>query len=335
MQCTLCSYNSNWWDYTCFYDYSTYSNDEWFLSNNDINLLAVNNPYSSNNWFINGWSYTWENNQVGWNVVNNSAPTKSLALQWYRCNWYKTRMCYSSYWNTDDLYTGPWNASAYDLTWVDIEDVWFNSAWYRRNWTTWSSMWYSEWFSYWRKTYNVYKQNPQHTNPFLGVPVSIFTLMWNVNSYWNPYTDASILDFCDLSLYTANYNAPYTWVAYNAVASMSPIEMVDCQTANWLNPDDWYPGDWYTNWTVGPVGSSWDWITNRTWYHDKPWISTTWQIATWNDLNNFDDWTTFLNNFFNTLSDRFEYSNNSWTVRFPTYIIVFLCAVILFKFLRK
>lgn len=303
------------WDSLWFDNWLTY----WLISNSYLELPP---DY---------WSIDWSSQDVSQSVltwdVMISECTKQKALIWYRANWYKSRMCYSSYWNVTDLYEWVWNVSAYELTWVSIADVWFDSAWYRRNWLTWQSMWYNEWFSYWRKTYNVYKQNPDHTNPFIWVPVSIFTLMWNIDAYWLPYNDVSVLEFCDLSLYTENYNAVYTWVASSSVCSMSSIEYLDAVVSNELNPDDWYPWYWWSsiNWTVWTIWSSWDWITNRSWYHTIPWSSS------W--LDTYQDWLSFQNYYFNLLKDNYKFPSKTWDWIIPYYIILAFCWLIFFRFI--
>ena len=288
-------------------------------------------------WNIDGWSQNIDNLWTLTGDTVNVDCKKSLAFQWYRANGYKTRMCYSSYWNTDDLYTWPWDAAWYALTWVNIEDVWFNTAWYRRNWSTWTSMAYSDWFDYWRKTYEVHKNNPEHTNPFLWVPVAIFTLMWNVESYALPYSNASILEFCDLSLFTADYSAPYTWIAQNVVCNLSAIDIVEINAINGSNPDDGLPWYWdsYYSWRNWTIWSSWEGITNREGFSTIPWIWS-WQAEELSWLNVYTDWKTFQNNIFNLLKSSFKYVGGSWTSSsplLPSYIIIALCWIVLFRFI--
>ena len=286
------------------------------------------------------WVISWDSQNVSqWNLtwdVMTLDCTNRKAFNWYRANWYKTRMCYSSYLNNQDIYNGAWSVGAFALTWTDILDVWFDTWSYRRYWGTWSGMSYEDWFAYWRKTYEVYKKNSDMDNPFVGVPVSLFTLMWNVDSYWLPYSNGSIIEFCDLSLYSDNeLDSVYTWLASSVVCSMSSNEYLDVVVSNQLNPDDWYP--WYLgssiNWTITTIWSSWDWITNRAWYHTMPWSSwsSSWVSL---DTTTYQDWTTFQNTFFNLFKKSFKYPEWSWNWFLPSYIIIFLCWIIFFRFLR-
>ena len=338
------------WNSLCFW-YNRHNSSQWSttpdvwslvnsqnLSNFNFGLLSSSwiwyAPWQA--WYDWWWNIDWWSTEVTpwfvtWDVMLSEC-TKQKALAWYRANGYKSRMCYSSYWNNTDLYTWPWDAVWYALTWTDVLDVWFDTWDYRRNWLTGEAMWYDEWFSYWRNTYNVYKKNSQHTNPFLGVPVSIFTLMWNVDAYGLPYNDQSVLEFCDLSLYTADYNAIYTGVASSVVCSMSTTEYLDAVTTNQLNPDWGYP--WYmwssVSWTVTAIWSSWDWVTNRPWFHNIPWSS--WSASqSW--LSTYQDWVSFQNWYFNLLKDNFSYPEWTWDWIVPFYIIIALCWLVFFRFL--
>ncbi len=283
--------------------------------------------WSSN---IEWWSVSVEIQPITWDTMNVSC-SKSRALEWYRCNWYKTRVCYAWYWNNSSIFDWTPAYDDFQLTWLSIADVWFDTAWYRSFWNTWDWLWYNHWFSYWRNIYDVHRRKPELDNPFVWVPVSIFSLFWNVSVYWKSYDDRSILEFCDLALYTADLNTEYTWVASNVVCSMSPIELVDCQLSNFNNPDDWLPWYWNSSWTVSAIWSSWKWITDRFWTRQS---FTSWDIQSWESLTFIWDWKSFENNFFNDLKAGFIYpdSNNLiWVL--PRYIVMFFCAIIFFRFL--
>lgn len=343
----ICRSSEEIWKSLCFRGWYCYNNYDvcWWNLVNSQNLSNLSFWNVSNNWIwsapwtvwymggsnIDWWDQDVVETPITWNVVISQC-TNNTAYMWYRCNWYKSRMCYSSYWNNNDIFEWPWTVSWFELTWTDIADVWFYTAEYRRYWQTWSTMWYDEWFAYWRKTYEIYKQK-QWTidNPFQWVPVAIFTLMWNIDAYWLPYSNASIIDFCDVALWYVNSNSPYSWVAYSTVCSLSSINVLDCSLANDNNPDWWLPWDWWTAWTIWAVWSSWQWITNRPWYTDKPWA--TWSTNTWSKLSYIWDWKTFLNTYFNMLTNSYRYSDwfGIWII--PSYIVLALCALILFRFL--
>lgn len=314
---------------------------QWRMTNsqNYSDLTFWNIPYSSIwyapwqagywwGWNIDWWSSDVSNSPITWDVMYSTC-TKNRALNRYKRNWYTEKICYSSYYNNSDLFNGAWSVNAFALTWTDIKDVWSDTSEYLRNWNTWGSMWYSQWLHYWRNTYEVYKRNSDtYTNPFIWVPVSIFTLMWNIDIYWKPFTNESIIDYCNLLLYTSDLNSSYNWVYSDEICSQSALDIL-ADTA-WVHAESWQVVVW----------SSRDWITNRPWMHNPPvwnWWNQNWSASwswwDWNNLDNYQDWLTFQNNSFNLLKSTFRFPQSTWSNWvLPSYIIIAMLSLIFFRF---
>lgn len=293
----------------------------------DIAFWRLNGyPSPAVDWSIVWWGQIAWWSTLTWNMITTNCPN-SQALLWYRWNWYLNRMCYSSYSNTTDIFTWVSDYTVwFELTWVNIRDLYNSTSTYRRYWSTGDSMDYLTWFNYWRKSFDVYQKNQwEITNPFTWVPVSLFLQFWNINAYALPYNNASITEFCDLALWYVDLNSDYTWVAYDTVCSLTPIQVVDLSMSVWnTDPDSWIP-TWYSGWTVWNIWSSWDWITNRSWY----WLTWT------NELSTITDWSQFLNIYFNNLQKYYKYSTSTNKPIIPNYILIALCWIILFRFLRR
>lgn len=351
---TYCTYN--WFNTKVCFSSSTYHHTMCFYgeTNTYPSYAHINYPFGSSLWFDNNitfWninrdvldeppkfsSIQWGSQDVSQSELTgdtmNIPCTKQLAYEWYRSQWYKSRVCYSSYLNNSDIYSGSGSVGAFALTWTSIKNIWNNTAHYRRYGWTDTPLWYTDWAKYWRKSYEVYEKNSNIDNPFVGVPVSIFTLMWNFESYWLPYTTESILEFCDLALYTSDYSTAYSWIASSSVCSMSSIEILDVINSNTNNPDDWYPWYWNSNWTISDVGSSWVGITNRPGYYNPP-GSNSGSGSSWATVSEtYQDWKTFMNWFFNLLKDWFKFPTGSGSPIIPSYIVIALCALAFFRFL--
>ena len=320
---TLCFYwrfNSSYpftWSLNIPYDYS-------FLTLR--NYTAESPAFSPN---IDWWSQDVSPGQITWNTMDLKC-TKRNALLWYTQNHYNNNMCYSQYSNNTDIFSGGVNYSAwFDNPWTDIWSIYLATKEYRRYWQTSTALSYSDWFDYWRKSYEVYKKNSDNglSNPFQWVPVSLFTLMWFVDTYALPYSNASVLEYCDFAIYSdwIDLSDAYTWIASEYVCSNL---------------------DLIVNWTVNSSGEvavwdSWIGITNRPGYNTPPvgaWWNENSYWTWWSSVSTGDtysDWKTFQNNFFNLLSSTYRFATSTWEGGIlPSYIIIALCCLIFFRFLR-
>lgn len=281
-----------------------------------INVWLLSDP--PNYAYIDWWSSVVWGAELWWDVMSSEC-TKQWATAWYAYNWYSTKLCY---WGLSDFSTTTW-VLPIAWQWLDVEEIRFNTNDLRAYWQTWSAMDYAEWFNYWRDIYEIYKKNRDISNPFVWVPTVLLTYFWFIDSYWLAYTNSTILEYCDLKLYTADLETPYTWINQWTICSSSLVSFVDQSTSqmNWTNPIIW---------------SSWEWITDRAQYQWDwvPWQST-WYIpqSTW--LDSAQDWLTFQNWFFNLLKNSFKYPSVNSDGALPRYIIITLIWLILFRFLKR
>lgn len=298
---------------------------KWYmtLSQNYTDLKFWNVPYWSISyapwqaWYLGGW------NIEGWNELVESAPitwdvmlktcTKSRALDWYRRNWYNENMCYSSYWNNTDIFSGVWSVHDFSYTWTYIRSVWQDTSTYRREGQLWSSMDYLTWFKYWRNTYEIYQSRSDSlNNPFYGVPVSVFMLFGNITQYWRPYESDSILDYCTLLTYS-DLNTPYSWFYSSQICSQSALDMV--ADMYWVHASGWQLVAW----------SSWVWITNR--------VPISWEVLfSWWEMQ---DSLSFQNNIFNLLKSVFRYPEENWNRFLPEFIVIWFIWIVFFRLIRK
>ena len=352
------SYSDNWWHWStyfkicfsssavwksmCFTDECNYnyvescwshlSNSQWY---SDLTFSSIPRnsiwyaPWQAGYlwwWNIDWWSSEVVNSAITWDLMTSTC-SKQRALDWYNRNWYSEKLCFASYNNNTDIFQGAWTVTAFALTWQYIHNVWQDTASYLRYWNTWSSMDYITWFQYWRNTFEVYQRNSDtYNNPFIWVPISIFTLMNNEYIYWKPFTNESILDYCNL-ITNNDLSSPYNWIYSSQICSQSLIDMV--ADTVWVHQESWQVVQW----------SSWDWITNRPWMHNPPvwnwWNSNTWS-SSWSSgdsLDTYQDWVSFQNWFFNALKSNFKYPESSWNWFIPSYIIIFMCCLIFFRFI--
>ena len=213
----ICFSSHSIWKSICFirdYNYFQWVNrDFWTLINSqnfDYTFASIPQsllwyaPWQAGyNWW---WNIDWESvevsqSQLTWNTMYANC-SKRMAFEWYRANGYKTRMCYSSWSNNNEIFS--WKGSDWSsnfvLTGLTYDDVYIDTANLYRFWNTGAIMSDVSWLDYWRKSFEVYNRYYNNqvnvNNPFNGVPVSLFMLMWNVYTYWKPYNSASIVEFC-------------------------------------------------------------------------------------------------------------------------------------------
>lgn len=318
-QLTYDFYNWTCWGYgSTFGPYCTQSN----LSNSQS--LSPNFDWIPNsaiwlppwNWNIVWWSTTDWVALVDWDVIYSECKVRN-ALNWYHFNWFSDKLCY---WWLNDFSVVTW-VVAIPSSGLDVEEIWFNTASLNYYWVESDTpLSYSKWFDYWRYWYNIYKKNSDSIeNPFHWTPTVLFTYFSFIDLYWLQYTTENILNYCQLSLYTDDVNAPYTWLNSNTICNASLISYVDQSVSSQL-------------WVDPVVGSSWEGITDRPQFaDDKPW-------SWWNSLpfsTWFQNWVSFQNNFFNLLSQSFKFPQWSRSPALPDYIIIALVWLLFFRFIKK
>lgn len=333
---TICFNSAVYWKSLCF------SNSHWLDSS--LNLddnLSFFSVWSALIGDPPGWSTAWDNIQWGSNTVENSSLTwnllystctnwfllwqldKQLWWQWrYTCNaWINDTWIILDQQSMLSLNNTPWQ-------WVDFKTVYSLT----KEWLSW---W--DWFSKYSNMYNqwFYNQNVYSSNPFFWKNAVLFSYFKILNDYgYNDYIYSyDILNGCKLLLYS-DWNAEYNWSYFSNL----------CSNMVWTQPTNWWS---YSTWEVGNVDSDWEvlppwynnWWSTSNWgnYSSSSWVvvGADWSwVNSWNNQKSYDS-TTFINDYFQKLKSTYikPWTSGSWTL--PAYIVVFLCAIILFRFLRK
>lgn len=269
----------------------------WYLWLLDKNLLSSMDAVTfDNSLFLDSpfWSpdsWWWSSN---WSTPVSVQCTKWLALRWFEKNWYTSNLCY---WWLNDFTINTWldlDVLPVAWTWLDVEEIWFNTADLYQWGVTWTGMGYNDWYLYWNHMYRLYKYQLYPNNPFLNTPYVLYTYFDFVNMYWD-ITSRSVIDYCDLKLYTADYTKQYTWSLQSEICTVSNIV--------WSDLIVW----------------SWD---------VEMWINIFWN--TWSDITN---WSDFIKKYWAVLKENFNQAsdNSSWVL--PLYIQLALIWIILFRFM--
>ena len=143
---------------------------------------------------------------------------------------------------------------------------------------------------------------------------------WTVSRY-----AYDVVNFCNLALYS-DYNQPYNWSYFSDICDrynanntqpiVNPVEIWD------IDDDEIIP-PWFDNWW-------WDWSSTKSWYVVS--VDWSWTLS-WNTNKNFD-WKTFINDFYQKLQSSFLQPTSWLAGIIPNYILVFMFALILFRFLQ-
>lgn len=336
---SLCFYWTNWDNkFPCSYS-SIISRSPWWTNlSNSLNLspyfdwinasILWNSPWQDW-WNIEWWSSVSENVSLSWNVMYNSCTNWYVISKLER--YFKRSDCYAwvvpslSSWsivtsdmNFDVLWYMPW-------TWKTIIDVFNDTRWW--NWTQ-----YWDWINVWWNLIWKYKTRDME-NPFIGAPVELNTLFnnlynrWFVTAEWvlDPY---HLLNYCKLKLNSSesNVNDPYNWTFFRnycdnfnsdkPVSSVTTWEVWDVSWGDEVLPP--WTDIWWWDWSIT---SSWNVIS----------VNWSWSLS-WDTNKNFE-WKTFINDFYQKLQSKFSKPINNVVWIVPSYILVFMFALILFRFL--
>lgn len=283
---------------------------------NWTSLCSSNLSWSIDFWTINVWfttipqSYIWPapwQNWYWWNywwsdlwsteLDNNSVITWDFVYS--EC----------TVWEVKALAEKSWMNPYVCYAWLSVSDTWFQvwTAW------TWSSVYelfqsttdwknFRDWFDYWDKIFDnryVYSDTIRQNQPS-----ALYSYFNFYNQYWPEFWAIDIENYCRIIVNNLSESSKWTWLP-----SLCPI-------VSWPYINDWlwFDSSWEFNWNVAV------WV-NRNWV---------WNM-TWNDNT---DAISFIQNFFNKAKSVIPTDYNwvaVWVL--PTYIILFLCAIILFRFI--
>lgn len=204
-------------------------------------------------------------------------------------------------WQVKKFAEDSWLSPYVCYAWLNISYTWLQiwTAW------TWSSVFelfqstndwknFRDWFNYRDKIFD---------NRFVysdtirqDKPSALYSYFNFYNQYWPEFTSTDIENYCRIIVNNLSESSKRTWLSSRCpIISSSSIS-------------------WDFNWDIAV------WV-NRNWVWNMSW-------------NENSDPITFIQNFFNKVKSVIPTDFNWNTVWFlPTYIILFLCAIILFRFI--
>lgn len=297
----ICFYNSNNHYYYCFSRQNLNSPLGIVWNEIDFSQYAWWSPFWD--WFDPLSPWIADNVDLSWNLLYSDKCTNWYIVaklhDLYWTDW--LNICYA--WSFDNsLVSWTWNYQFSYNTWYTLKEVFENTS----DWTYWYFNNYSDWYNSWSDSIYRYKIWQVAWNPFVWTPVYLYTYFNNLFNNWRIYPKSSnaffILNYCNLALYS-DYNQVYQGSYFQEY----------CDTIPWWRVNSWNDNlTWDSLWNI--VGVSRNWILSGA---DE-------------DFN----WTTFINEFFQKLSWKFERPVWSLFWIIPNYILVFMFALILFRFLQ-
>lgn len=324
----ICFSSSEIWKSLCFRWWYCDSNSvyhcpwflgDWKLTNSqnysDLNFwnISYNSiwyaPWQNGYWWQFNWNTDWSiqwtiNNQITWDYVYWTCTNKEI-LVLLETEGYNPYICY---WWLDDfsLYDSSVSYNPIPWSWLSILQIWWDSS--ARAWNT-----FTDWFIFWNWLYKDTSNN--YTAMWESYPAVYRTYFQLYNQYkWSVLDSRTILEYCNLKLSDIDLNT-------SAGGYFAPY----CKTVNyekqvWIRQSrlDWtiYSEGVYTG--DVPISVNWWGVWNMSWLEIQ------------------SDWLKFIQDYFNTLKSKLSTNYSDWFRGvIPSYIIVFLLAIILFKFLSK
>lgn len=301
----ICPYSISTSQYVCLWQ--TNSTHTWsldydfyWLTYSEINALVQ--PESSPfNWWGSWWGWGSVNvdinNTITWDYVSSNCTYQQI-FDYAESNWYSSYLCY--WWlNNFDLYssTGSYNPIAW--TWKTLWQI-----------LSYSNAWDSplEWFTFWNW---LYLDRYNHTydamwESYPAVYRTWFDLYYRY--WWQLLLFDSVREYCAMKMLDIDFSTTYYKWKY------------------FKNTCDYIQNNWqYPYWD----NSTWD-SDNVVWVN---WVWV-WNMGSWVDsVKVSDNPAVFIQDFFNQLKANLPTRYDLWGWFLPVYIITFLCAIILFRFL--
>lgn len=197
------------------------------------------------------------------------------------------------YWNTFNIT----NVGSFINTWDLNYDQHYQNA----------DLWFNSYYSLASWYYQEFWDNL--TNPFVWNPVALFYMWYNVNHYWRSNTQwEEIATYCYYKLWLDENSG---WLTITDDSNSSYREnaggFIDNRNRSHV----------YFSWSDSIVSQSWEWSIM--------------DYFTWDDNLDFSN---FFAKSFNLFKDRFTLNpNDLWVWFLPSYIFLFLMALIIFRFL--
>ena len=327
---TVCWNSEELWHSFCFKwgwctsNWPSLCNNYWRLVNSQNLRSQFNNNFHfwllNSNWLSyapwqNGYNWAFEGSQ--WGSFDTSFDwvatwdTSNLTCTWgdvltvLETEGYNKYVCY---WWLDnfDLYDSSLTYNPIAWRWLSIDDI---RAW------SWSRAWdtFQDWFFFWNWIYKDTSDN-NYNAMWESYPAVYKTYFQLYNSYkWWALDPRTILEYCQLRTLSWSLLNNSAWGYFRPVCETVINEK---QTWLWSSRLDWTIYSWWVYTWDTPVATNWNWVWTLSWINEQKWA-----------IN-------FIQDFFNKAKAVIP-TNYPWTWGWmlPSYIIMFMLALILFRFL--
>lgn len=295
-----------WW--YCWWVYNDCPAWRFTASQNYADLNFSNIPYWSiwyapwQNWYMNDyqWSQWWYNEWyvdwfLTWSVFSQECTVWN-AKSYAESIWMTRNLCY--WW------------LPLDSSWVVIPVPWSGASVFDIFSASSDWMNFTEWFNYRLNIYN--NRYVYNTWVWSDTPAPLYPYFNFYSHYWQQFNASEIQDYCRIIINNINLSSSWHW------------------NSSWC-PTNFY---WWSGWGWG--WSSWDSDTWTWWSSSFNQVQGVSWVWVWNiTWDTYKSPKTYIQDFFNkareVISTDFVEAN-SWFL--PTYIVMFLLAIILFRFLR-
>lgn len=338
----VCFSSEEIWNSLCFQSFSCWSNSfyycdggwEWSLVNSQelehVTFWLL--PYSWiwyapwQAWYGGGWNIEWWSNTsdqvvMSWDLLYQKCTNSYVISQIDKEYWHDSFRNWCHAWTFDTwsiIWDYTWIVTYTPWIWVDFKYVYNNTNdWLSRNHWLESNLdtmaRYQEW-KFWP------------TNPFMWKPLYLYTYILNLYNNWLPFpwyiTNYDVLNYCQLMLYS-DLDAEYKWSYFKSYCD-------DLKYKNdFWSVSTWELGNIDDDEILPPWFDIWWWDTSSSWTV----VSADWSwVLSWDTNKNYD-WKNFINDLFQKLKTVYQKPVNWLVWIVPSYIIVFLLALILFRFL--
>lgn len=258
------------------------------------------------NWYMGNYEWT-QGDWLYWNVdwfITGSVFQQKCTV-WYAKNyaenlWLSNYLCY--WWLPLD---SDWLAIPIAWTGASVFEIYNASS----DWKNFQS-----WFQYWQNIYT--NRLVYDSSVWSGTPAPLYSYFNFVSQYWLTFTARDIQDYCRIILNNMDLNS--FWHGTSAW----------CPKVYW----NWYSPWW--GWGGSWDDDTWTWVQDNN-SNNNVNISVNWHWVwnhTWNEVKTPS---AYIQDFFNKAREVIPTNfSDIWGWFLPTYIITFLCAIILFRFLR-
>lgn len=301
----------------CFYDWCNYNwvdscwqNFSWSMNLENLSFSSLSNTlvwyFPWQNWYWwqfnwNSWQWviTWSvNNDMTWSYILDSCTNLDALDYMASWLWMWTTVCY-------------WWLDWFDiLSWSDLITV-------KPNPTQWETVFdifqhtnngmnFEQWFNFWKTTYvNRYTSN----NLFLDKPTVLYTYFDLLNKYWSQFTARQVQEYCRFIVWNVALTWEYKWSVFS------------CRDVNKYIEDENTNDEWSSD---SAIGVNWNWI----------WSFWNWSWSLVNWTKSQSNAVVFIQDVFNVLSEAVP-TDFSWIWGWflPWYIIMFLLAIMFFRFI--